>query len=353
MRWTRQSRGHSVYADDDQHVQLILRTLGIDEARWSATLDRYCELLPAEANVDQRLSSLGQAFRDAGPPAPELPAAAPVGCAACGALAVAPVVTKHANPTPLVYGRCLDCGHGQRLSGPELDDVYQRDTYYRERSSDGTGYATYADERAYREAKGTRLLELLDQQLPARPRSLLEVGSGFGYTLAAAAQRGLRTQGVDVNPEAARATQAIYGFQTETSTLEQALASGRVACASWDVVLYQFVLEHLASPSAELAVARSALVPGGCLVLIVPNMESFELDVFGSAYRSLRSDHLHLFSTRSLGLLLGASGLAISSLHSHCSLHLLRGFLDADELSRLYQGGRGPDITVLARRVAT
>lgn len=351
MRWTRQSHGQRAYSDSEQHVQLILRTLGIDEARWSATLDRYCELLPADADVDVRLSTLGRAFRDAGPSAPALPEASSCACAVCGASAVTPVVTKLAEPA-LVYGRCGACGHGQRLAGPNVDDVYQDDAYYQQRASDGTGYAAYAEERAYREAKGARLLELLEQRLEPAPRSLLEVGSGFGYTLSGAAARGWRSQGVDLNPAAARAAQAIYGFETVTSTLEQALDSGRVAGRSWDIVLYQFVLEHVASPRAELLAACRALGADGCLVLIVPSMESFELDVFGPSYRSLRSDHLHLFSARSLGQLLGAVGLDVLSVNSHCNLHLASGFLEPEQLAQLYQGGRGPDLTVLARRKA-
>ncbi|HEX2875511.1 MAG TPA: class I SAM-dependent methyltransferase [Polyangiaceae bacterium] len=349
MRWTRQSRGHRVYSDDEQHVQLILRTLGIDEERWSATLDRYVDLVPSDAGVDARLAALARAFRDAGPTPTTLPDLANVSCVACGANAVTAVVAKPASPTPLVYGRCGSCGHGQRLTGPNVDDVYQNADYYRLRSPDGTGYAAYADERQYREAKGARLLDFLEQRLGSKPQSLLEVGSGFGYTLAAAAQRGWRTLGVDVNPAAARAARAIYGFETLTATLEQALSERRVTEGDWDVVLYGFVLEHLESPSAELRAARRALAPGGCLALVVPNMEACELDVFGSAYRSLRSDHLHLFSARSLRLLLTACGLDVVQLNSHCNLHLFRGFLEPAELEALYRAGRGPDLTILAR----
>lgn len=349
MRWTRQSRGHRVYSDDEQHVQLILRTLGIDEERWSRTLDLYVDLVSADLSVDARLSALARAFRDAGPLSPALPDGASVSCVVCGANAVTAVVAKPADPTPLVYGRCGSCGHGQRLAGPNVDDIYQNANYYRQRSPDGTGYAAYADERQYREAKGACLLDFLEQRLGSKPRSLLEVGSGFGYTLAAAAKRGWRTLGVDVNPEAARAARANYGFETLSATLEQALSERCVTEGGWDVVLYGFVLEHLESPSTELRAAYRALVPGGCLALVVPNMEAVELDVFGASYRSLRSDHLHLFSARSLQRLVTEQGLDVVHLHSHCSLHLLRGFLDPAELETLYQEGRGPDLTVLAR----
>lgn len=351
-RWTRTSGERPAYADSTEHVALITRTLGIDEAQWSATLDRYCELLVPEANVEQRLKALSAAFSAVAPYAAETPGWAAVSCVVCSTGAVTPVVAKRASPTTLVYGRCAQCGHGQRLAGPAVDGIYQSDAYYRQRSADGSGYAAYAAERAYREAKGARLLDALQARVGSTPSSLLEVGSGFGYTLAAAAGRGWQSQGVDLNPEAARAAKAIYGFETATSSLDQALSSGRVAAAAWDVVLYQFVLEHLAEPGAELATAQRALAPHGTLVLVIPSMSSFELDVFGSSYRSLRADHLHLFSARSITELLEAAGLSLLSLQSHCNLHLVRGFLEPPELEELYRSGSGPDLTVLARKKA-
>lgn len=341
----------SVYSDSDEHVQLVLRTLGVDEASWSQTLDRYCQLVDPTADVEARLTALGKAFEGAAPLAATTPESASASCSSCDQLTVTPAIAKRATPT-LVYGRCTHCGHGVRLAGPALNDVYQSEDYYRKRSADGTGYEAYAAERAYREAKGTRLLDALAGQLATPPRSLLEVGSGFGYTLAAAAKRGWQTQGVDVNPAAERAAHDVYGLKTANCTLEQALATGRVPPASWDVVLYQFVLEHLVEPRRELCTAAQALAPGGTLVLVVPSMTTFELSVFGSAYRSLRADHLHLFSARSIACELAAAGLELTSLHSHCSLHLLGGFLEPSQLRQLYAAGRGPDLTVLARRHA-
>lgn len=349
-RWTRTSAGRPAYADSAEHVALVTRTLGITEAQWSETIDRYCELLVPEADVEQRLSTLARAFRPPALHAAETPSWPAVRCIACSGNAVTPVVAKRASPTTLVYGRCAQCGHGQRLAGPAIDGIYQSDAYYRERTADGTGYAGYAAERTYREAKGARLLDGLLAQVSPAPRSLLEVGSGFGYTLAAAQARGWQTQGVDLNPEAARAAKALYGFETAVGTLQQALTSGRVAAAAWDVVLYGFVLEHLVDPAAELTTALQALAPNGALVLVVPSMSSFELDVFGSSYRSLRADHLHLFSAASLGKLLDSAGLSLSNLQSHCNLHLVRGFLEPPQLEELYRSGRGPDLTALAHR---
>jgi 2-polyprenyl-3-methyl-5-hydroxy-6-metoxy-1,4-benzoquinol methylase len=150
---------------------------------------------------------------------------------------------------------------------------------------------------------------------------------------------------VDPNPAAADGARRLYGMETITATLEGAAIPG-----PFDLVLYQFVLEHLADPVAELARAARVVAPSGCLALFVPSMEAVEVEVFGASYRSLRADHLHLFSRRSITRCLGDAGLRVVALDSECNLHLLGGFLTDEELREVYASGRGPDLRVLAER---
>jgi SAM-dependent methyltransferase len=177
----------------------------------------------------------------------------------------------------------------------------------------------------------------------AAPRTLLEVGSGFGFTRAAAEQRAIATAGVDLNPHAAAAARRLYGFDT-------LVGDAAAARGTFDLVLYQFVLEHLPDPAAELRRAAALVAAGGALALVVPSMDAVEIDLFGPAYRSFRDDHLHLFSRRSIERFLDGAGLRVAAARTACSIGLLRGFFAADELAALDAAGRGPDLTVLARR---
>jgi hypothetical protein len=79
-------------------------------------------------------------------------------------------------------------------------------------------------------------------------------------------------------------------------------------------------------------------------------MDAREVDVFGGSYRSFRSDHLHVFSRRSLTLYLERAGFSVESLTTTCNAHLFRGFLSEAELRALYERGEGPDLTAVARR---
>jgi SAM-dependent methyltransferase len=346
--WTRWSAGRVVHADSTEHVHLVAETLGIDVRAWAEVLDRYAALVEPGSSVAERLQTLRHAFCSSAPYTGKLPELEPSGCACCRSLEVRPVVVRKAATTELVYGRCGACGHGQLLRGA-AEQPYLDARYYQERSRDGSGYQNYQAERDYREAKAKKLLGQLEASGPGA-RSLLEVGSGFGYTRNAAESRGLKSAGVDVNPEAARAAKQLYGFETLVCRLGEALASGALQAGVWELVLYQFVLEHLADPAAELVHARRALAPGGRLVLVVPSMSSFELDVFGASYRSLRGDHLHLFSPTSLERFLSQVGLEVISIHGHCNLSLVRGFFEPIELSELYAAERAPDLTVVAQR---
>ena len=159
--------------------------------------------------------------------------------------------------------------------------------------------------------------------------------------------------GVDLNPAAAVAAQEIYSMETCTGTLGQALASGAVETGKWDIVLYQFVLEHVADPTAELQQAAMAASPRGFIVLMVPSMQAVERVVFGASYRSFRPDHLHLFSWNSLDLCLSKAGLHRVASRSECSVHLLAGFLSPDELTALYERGDGPDLVAIAGKEAS
>jgi SAM-dependent methyltransferase len=355
-KWVRMQSGRSVYSDTDEHVALIIRTLGIDEAGWSGTLDRYAKTVDATGRLAERLDALAEAFRPASPHAAPVPHGPVSNCPACAAKEVRPTVARRCGEgqPPLVYGACTRCGHGSLLAGGAPSTIYESDAYFQRRDVDGAGYDHYREEQEYRQAKGARLLDWIEQaaNLPSRAPSLLEVGSGFGFTLAAAVARGWRAKGVDVNAAAARGARAFYGLETVTATLGGALEEGAIERGAWDIVLYQYVLEHLSQPDVELHCAAKAVAPGGYLALVVPNMSTFEIDVFGASYRSLRADHRHLFSVPSMRSYLAAESFLEVAHRTTCSVHLLRGFLEPRELDGLYANDRGPDLVFLARRKA-
>jgi SAM-dependent methyltransferase len=347
---------------------LAARTLRIPLETWRSILAEYRASLPPpvgtetpDREIDRCLTTLGPIYRRHDPREGPLPAPAP--SAVCPGCRRSNTEAAFGVSAHLLYGRCPRCGHGLRLGhGAAWNEssVRQRHAgadYFRTRDAEGAGYDGYDREAEYREAKGARLIERLRTLPPPAIRTLLEVGSGYGYTRVAAERAGLRTGGVDVNGEACRQATGRYGLETFQGTLAEALAevppsSRRVDPGSWDAVLYQFVLEHVVDPVRELTMARQALRPEGWLVLSVPNMDAAEIDVFGAAYRSFRGDHLHLFTRASLGAMLAEAGFRLHLCESGCSIHLFGDVLSPPALAWLYQSGRGPDLFAVARRLS-
>lgn len=334
------------YSDSVEHAALVRRVLRIDETVWRQVLDEYRRRL-TDATPAGRLHALGEAWQVFSPHAAPLPAGPVSRCPVCRGETIQPEIQRRSGET---YGLCTQCGHGLLLSRAADDGIYHNSDYYSRQTADCAGYQAYRQEKDYREARAARVLAWIEQTVGAAAgRSLLEVGSGFGYTRAVAEQRGWRSMGVDLNPHAAAAARELYGFGTFTGTLEEALSSATVSRRHWDLVLYQFVLEHIADPIQELRQAAAAAAPGGFLALLAPSMQAVERVVFGASYRSLRPDHLHLFSWESLDRCLTAGGWVRVAGTSECSVHLLTGFLDQRETEEIYRRGDGPDLMAVAR----
>ncbi len=322
--------GRRRFEDDDAHVALVTRTLKLELAAWRDVVARWCAAGPAEAPESRRLDDLKAALQQLPP------ALLTRSCLVCGGTA------KCCDDDGVLRWLCCEaCGHGALLEGvaPRYDAAY-----YATRTATGVGYDAYLAERVYREDKGRALVSALIERHGGAPRTMLEVGSGFGFTRAAAQGLGLDTTGVDVNPAAREGAHSLYGFETTVG-----LASSLNPTLHFDLVLYQFVLEHIADVRAELTTARRLSRGGGLACFVVPSMDATERRVFGSLYRSYRADHLHLFSRASVTRLLLEAGFDDVQLRSVCNLHLLRPFLSNAELDALSARGDGPDLIVTAR----
>ena len=333
---------------------LILRTLGIEEDCWRRFMEGFIsECASRDESLGQRVAVLKRLWHSLSPHKASTEDSIDYDrrCPVCSTSGVEVAASRRqTGEMPLVYGVCNDCGLGILLRGAAENSIYNQPVYYLRDDGDAAGYENYLAEQDYREAKGRRLIEWVLAHAARPLQSMLETGSGFGFTRAAAEQLGLATIGVDLNPYAARRAQEIYGLGTFTGTLADALEKKAIRLSSVDVILYQFVLEHLENPAVELRIASQALSRNGVLVLVVPNMQSVEREIFSASYRSFRRDHLWLFSPDSLEILLEQAGLRIIAMESECNVGVLRPFLSEGELQQLNAGCRAADLLVIAEK---
>lgn len=147
-------------------------------------------------------------------------------------------------------------------------------------------------------------LRLLRRALPSAG-AVVDVGAGRGRFLQALVATGYRAKGIEPSQRGYQAC-VERGVPVERADI----ATARIEPGSLDGAVLWHVLEHLAEPRAALERIASWLVPGGVLLVGVPNIASLQAQVGGDRWFHLDLPrHLHHFTPRSLTLLLERCGL--------------------------------------------
>lgn len=128
----------------------------------------------------------------------------------------------------------------------------------------------------------------------------IDVGCGDGAFLEALAREGWEVYGTELSNSIAATARERFGDRIRVGSLQEA----GFAAASFDLITFWHVLEHLDAPDRALTEARRLLKPEGRIVVAVPNIDSWQARVF-------REDWLHLdvprhrwhFSLRTLATL--------------------------------------------------
>ena len=139
--------------------------------------------------------------------------------------------------------------------------------------------------------------------------TVIDAGAGQGRFIARARAAGYRATGFDPHPR---------GDGVAIGSVEGA----EVAPGSADVVCLWHVLEHLSDPGAALARVREWLVPGGALIVAVPNRASWQARIGGGRWFHLDVPrHRVHFTPGGLSGLLGARGFAVIGIEHRLREH--------------------------------
>ncbi len=160
------------------------------------------------------------------------------------------------------------------------------------------------------------IVGVLSSMIPVGAR-ILDVGCGTG-SVSAHIVANRRASLIGLEPDDARAARA---RQRGLTVLKAELTPEIIAeLGRFDIVLFADLLEHLPDPFSLLQMAKSALSPGGRILISVPNVAHWsvrtELAMGDFAYRDygiMDATHLRWFTEASLRSFLENAGLTIEA----------------------------------------
>ena len=142
------------------------------------------------------------------------------------------------------------------------------------------------------------LSKVIDEHLAATNgpgRSFLDVGCGMGMYLIAAQRLGFEVLGFE--PSSNHARVATQHFQLPV--IADYFSADRVAGKKFDLIVLSHVIEHIFDPKAFLQELVGVLKPGGALVVITPNNDSFVARTLGKSWPMLKPvDHVSMIGSR-------------------------------------------------------
>jgi 2-polyprenyl-3-methyl-5-hydroxy-6-metoxy-1,4-benzoquinol methylase len=220
------------------------------------------------------------------------------------------------------YARCVSCGTLVRQGGLSDGDVRVVDDardfygrrYWLDHQTQELGLPDiYARVRADLPERCADWLEvLLRYRRP--PAKVLEVGAGHGAYTALLGWAGFDATALDLSSWTADLARERFGIRYLVGPVEEQDLEPQ----SFDVVIANDVLEHLAAPKSSLAAWARLLKPDGLLVFQTPDFAPergyeelvAEDDDFLQHMQRAGHEHLYLFSRAAAAQLLADAGLA-------------------------------------------
>ena len=141
---------------------------------------------------------------------------------------------------------------------------------------------------------------------------MLDIGCGFGQSLAYHKARGCDVQGVEADENIRRVADK-FGFDVHVGLFDPEV----YAPASFDYVTMNQVIEHVREPAEMLNGLAKVLRPGGTAILTTPNAGGWCARVFGRFWINWHAPyHLQFFSRDSMRLAAERAGLRLAEAHT-------------------------------------
>jgi SAM-dependent methyltransferase len=195
--------------------------------------------------------------------------------------------------------KCRTCGFtfaDTDLTESDLLQIYQRKYFF------GDEYSNYlADQRAIQKNFNLRLSELKKHLDPARHKTLLEIGSAYGFFLLLAKDCFESVQGIDITEDGVKyCTEQLRLNVTKADLLRADLGQQK-----FDVVCLWDTIEHLVAPHLYIQKISQHMNSGALLAITTGDIDSLNARFRKEGWRLLHPPtHLQYFSKPTIERLL-------------------------------------------------
>lgn len=215
------------------------------------------------------------------------------------------IICKHDQCAPLYDGivRCQSCGHvyaDLNLSDEDLLNLYRKNYFF------GEEYSDYVEDRPVIQKNFVLRLRVLQRFLdPKLHRSLLEIGSAYGFFLDIAREKFDTVQGIDITEDGVRYARDKLNLDVIQADVLQYDFGSRM----FDVVCLWDTIEHLRDPRLYIQKISRHTRSGGLIAITTGDIDSLNARLRREKWRLIHPPtHIHYFSKRTLAKLLGMHG---------------------------------------------
>jgi len=246
---------------------------------------------------------------------------------------------------------CKNCEFGivDPIPTPEiLDQLYNSEEYFAKHMD--YNFDTISDTAIKKNIQ--KLKELYSatvSKVSFQGKKMLEIGSGGGFALAAFAEIGFETLGVETSAPASKfARERLHQQVIHTPLEDLDIKEG------YDLVFLNHVLEHFLDLHAAIAKLSVLTKTKGVLYIRVPDYDSYDRKSFGKNWPAHVHYHISNFSEKSLKILLKKYGFEVFQVDKYISDRvpgLMRKVLNRLPFKSAWiDSVSGRTISVLARR---
>ena len=205
---------------------------------------------------------------------------------------------KHRKTLRVV--RCAECTH--QFCSPLPADLHLQYAH-------GEADAAYLAQSESRMLSARAVLDAIPSL--RRGTRLLDVGCATGDFLAAARERGIDAEGLELSKWSASIARE-RGLTVHETTLASLEGESR-----FDAITMFGVIEHFTDPAAELRHAHRLLAPGGVFAGWTGDVASITSRLLGRRWWYWQGQHLQYFTRRSLEEILLRTGFAAPSITTY------------------------------------